>query len=126
MIDLMAIIVLMATLYFCLRRFLLRPQALRTTPLDSAIIYSFLMATTLSYLFFEACAATAYPEEMRLSFLGPLLSRFSLWIKFFNLKYWLALPVFLVASHRCCLCFYCLCPPFQVFPYVCRSYQSYL
>lgn len=76
MIDLMAIIVLLATLYFCLRRFLLRPKALRTTPLDSALIYSFLMATTLSYLFFEACTATVHSHEIRLSFLGPLLSHF--------------------------------------------------
>ncbi len=101
MIDLMAVIVLVATLYFWGRRFLLRPQALRTTPLDSAIIYSFLMATTLSYLFFEACAATAHPEEIRLSFLGPFLSRLffgssSSFINigfFYRLSWWLHIVI---------------------------------
>jgi Fe-S oxidoreductase/nitrate reductase gamma subunit len=76
LVDLMALIVLIATFYFTIRRFILRPQALKTTPLDSALIYFFLLATTISYLFFEACAASARPDEIRLSFLGPIFNRF--------------------------------------------------
>ncbi|MCX7974521.1 MAG: heterodisulfide reductase-related iron-sulfur binding cluster [Candidatus Aminicenantes bacterium] len=74
MIDFMALIVLMATFYFMIRRFVFKPKGLLTTSLDSIIIYIFLLSTTLSYLFFEACGATIHPEETRLSFLGPFLS----------------------------------------------------
>ncbi|MGQ9470620.1 MAG: heterodisulfide reductase-related iron-sulfur binding cluster [Candidatus Aminicenantales bacterium] len=76
LIDVMALIVLFATVYLGLRRFILRPQALRTSAADSAVIYFFLAATTLSYLFFEASQIAAFPELPRLSFLGPPLSRF--------------------------------------------------
>ncbi len=75
MIDVMAIIVLFAAVYLAARRFLFRPQALRTTPVDSALIYFFLIATTLSYLFFEATKILAHPAEKSLSFLGPLVAR---------------------------------------------------
>ncbi len=76
LIDIMALVVLFATIYLGIRRFVSRPAALRTSAADSAIIYFFLAATTLSYLFFEASQVAAFPKVHRLSFLGPPLSRF--------------------------------------------------
>lgn len=76
LIDVMALIVLIATLYLAWRRFISRPAGLKTSAADSAIIYFFLVATTLSYLFFEASQVATHPEAHRLSFLGPPLSRF--------------------------------------------------
>lgn len=74
MIDVMAMVVLAATLYFLMRRFIFKPKGLQTTPLDSIIIYFFLFSTTLSYLFYEACGAIVIPEKTRLSFLGLRLA----------------------------------------------------
>ncbi len=57
--DVMAVLVVAGTLYFIVRRFLLRPKAYRTTPLDSAVIYAFLILVTASFLYYEAFAIAA-------------------------------------------------------------------
>jgi Fe-S oxidoreductase/nitrate reductase gamma subunit len=74
-VDVLAVLVLAATLFFIVRRFVVRPEAYRTTRLDSALIYFFLTAVTLSYLYFEAFAVAYHPETARLSFLGTALAQ---------------------------------------------------
>lgn len=74
LVDVFAILVLAGTLFFIVRRFFVRPEAYRTTPTDSAAIYAFLIAVTLSYLYFEAFAIAHDPETARLSFLGSALA----------------------------------------------------
>ncbi len=74
LVDVFAILVLIAVVFFIVRRFLLRPKAYRTTPVDSAIIYFFLIAVTLSYLYFEAFVIASHPESSRLAFLGSALA----------------------------------------------------
>jgi Fe-S oxidoreductase len=74
MVDVFAVLVLAGTLFFIVRRFVIRPEAYRTTRLDSAAIYFFLIAVTLSYLYFEAFAIALHPETARLSFLGSALA----------------------------------------------------
>ncbi|MBN2207342.1 MAG: (Fe-S)-binding protein [Candidatus Aminicenantes bacterium] len=73
-VDVFAVLVLAGTLFFIVRRFIVRPEAYRTTRLDSALIYAFLIAVTLSYLYFEAYAIALHPETARLSFLGSALA----------------------------------------------------
>ncbi len=74
LIDVMAVAVLVGVAFFIVRRFIIRPKAYQTTPWDSAIIYSFLIAVTLSYMYFEVFAVVLHPEAERLSFLGKYLA----------------------------------------------------
>ena len=75
LVDLMAVLVLVGVAFFIVRRFIVRPKAYATTPLDSAVIYSFIIVVTLSYLYFEAFAIARHPETLRLAFLGGPLAR---------------------------------------------------
>lgn len=75
LVDTFAILVLGAVIFFILRRFILRPKAYRTSLLDSGLIYFFLIAVTVSYLYFEGFAIIHHPETARLSFLGITLAR---------------------------------------------------
>ena len=74
-IDCMAVAVLIGVVYFVYRRFVIRPKAYRTTPMDSAVIYFLLTVVTLSYLYFEVFAITLHPETARLSWLGIELGK---------------------------------------------------
>jgi Fe-S oxidoreductase/nitrate reductase gamma subunit len=74
LVDVMAVLVLAGVLFFAVRRFIIRPKAYRTTPLDSAVIYFLLTAVTLSYMYFEIFAVARHPESARLSFLGRSLA----------------------------------------------------
>ena len=73
-VDVMAVAVLLGTLFFIVRRFIVRPKGYRTTPGDSAAIYAALILLTLSYLYFEAFAIAHEPGTARLSFLGIRLA----------------------------------------------------
>ncbi|MGB8951304.1 MAG: heterodisulfide reductase-related iron-sulfur binding cluster [Candidatus Aminicenantales bacterium] len=75
MVDVFAVLVLIGVFFFIIRRFLIRPKAYATTPLDSALIYFFLISVTLSYLYFEAFAIASHPHTARLSFLGQYLAQ---------------------------------------------------
>lgn len=72
--DAMAVLVVAGTLYFIIRRFLLRPKAYRTTPLDSAVIYAFLILVTASFLYYEAFAIARHGGARGYAFLGNLLA----------------------------------------------------
>ena len=73
LVDVFAVLVLVGVLFFAARRFIVRPKAYATTPKDSALIYTFIVLVTLSYLYFEMSAVSLHPEAARLSFLGPWL-----------------------------------------------------
>jgi Fe-S oxidoreductase len=72
--DIMAVAVLIGVAFFIVRRFVIRPKAYQTTPADSALIYFFLIAVTLSYMYFEVFAIARHPEPARFSFLGKYLA----------------------------------------------------
>ncbi|OGD17900.1 MAG: hypothetical protein A2W03_17880 [Candidatus Aminicenantes bacterium RBG_16_63_16] len=74
LVDAMAVAVLIGVAFFIVRRFIVRPKAYQTTPWDSAAIYFFLIAVTLSYMYFEVFAVVRHPEAARLSFLGKYLA----------------------------------------------------
>lgn len=74
LLDIMAVTVLLGVASFAFRRFVLRLKAYRTTPLDSAIIYSALTLVTLSYLYYEAFALARHPGSSPLSFIGNRLA----------------------------------------------------
>ncbi len=73
-VDVFALLVLAGILFFIVRRFIVRPKAYKTTLLDSGLIYFFIIAVTLSYLYFEAFAIARHPESARLAFLGNYLA----------------------------------------------------
>lgn len=72
-IDIFAILVLVGVIFFVIKRFILRPKAYATSPLDSGIIYFLLSTATLSYLYFESFSIASHPGTERLSFLGVFL-----------------------------------------------------
>lgn len=73
-VDVFAVLVLAAAVFFAVRRFWIKPKAYATTPRDSALIYAFLWLVTLTYMYFEAFHIAAHPEISRLSFLGSWLA----------------------------------------------------
>jgi Fe-S oxidoreductase len=75
LVNVMAILVLIGVAFFAFRRFIIKPKAYRTTPLDSAVIYVALTAVTLSYMYFEIFSIAAHEGTERLSFLGTALGR---------------------------------------------------
>jgi len=89
LVDCFAVLVLIGILFFAFRRFIVKPKAYATTPLDSLIIYVALTLVTLSYMYFEIFAIALHPESARLAFLGGFLSE--------NLA--AGLPAASVASH---------------------------
>jgi Fe-S oxidoreductase/nitrate reductase gamma subunit len=75
LVDTFAILVLIGVFYFIIRRFIVKVEAYKTTPIDSAVIYAAIVLVTLSYLYFESFAIACHPENVRLSFLGAGLAR---------------------------------------------------
>jgi len=73
-IDIFAILILVAVAFLVIRRYIIRPKAYATGLLDSGIIYFLLTASTLSYLYFECFHIVADPHHQRLAFLGALLA----------------------------------------------------
>jgi len=76
LVDMFAILVIAGVLFFYIKRFIIRPEAYKTTLIDSAIIYIMLTLITLSYLYFEIFAIALHPETERLSFLGGYFAGF--------------------------------------------------
>ncbi len=74
LIDLFAITVMIGVVFFAFRRFVVRPQAYRTTRGDSAIIYALITLATVTYLYFEAFSILHHPETARWGFLGKALA----------------------------------------------------
>jgi Fe-S oxidoreductase len=73
-VDLFAILIMVAVIYMLVRRFIIRPEAYNTTPFDSLVIYILLTIVTLSYLYFEAFAIANHSGTERWSFLGNILA----------------------------------------------------
>ncbi len=70
MADIFAILVITGVMFFMIKRFIFRPKAYATSPLDSGIIYVVLILITLSYFYFEVFSIAHHPESERLAFLG--------------------------------------------------------
>ncbi|MBD3413722.1 MAG: 4Fe-4S dicluster domain-containing protein [Candidatus Aminicenantes bacterium] len=96
-VDLFAVLVLVAVVFMAFRRYIIRPEAYKTTLLDSGIIYMLLTIVTLSYLYFETFSIAHHPGTERLSFIGAPLAQ---WVNqaglsasavslHFNVSWWL-------------------------------------
>jgi Fe-S oxidoreductase/nitrate reductase gamma subunit len=75
LVNLFAVLVIVAVIYMSIRRFIIKPKAYNTTPLDSAVIYILLTIVTLSYLYFETFSIAHLPGTERLSFIGTPLAQ---------------------------------------------------
>ena len=69
-VDIFAVLVLVAVFFFIIKRYIIRPKDYATTLLDSGMIYFFLITVTLSYLYFEIFALAIHPQTESLAFLG--------------------------------------------------------
>jgi Fe-S oxidoreductase len=74
LVDAAALGVMAGVLFLAFRRFILRPKAYATTPVDSAVIYSLIALATFTYLYFEGFAIAHDPAASRLSFLGSWIA----------------------------------------------------
>jgi Fe-S oxidoreductase/nitrate reductase gamma subunit len=74
-VDMFAVLVIVAVIYMTIRRFIIKPEAYKTTLMDSAIIYILLTIVTLSYLYFEIFSIAHHPGTERLSFIGAPLAQ---------------------------------------------------
>lgn len=74
LVDTFSLLVIAGVIFFAVKRYLIRPKAYATTPLDSGIIYIFLTIVTLSYLYFECFTLVLHPDTERWAFLGSLLA----------------------------------------------------
>ncbi len=74
-VDMFAVLVIVAVIYMSIRRFIIRPEAYKTSLMDSAIIYILLTIVTLSYLYFEIFSIAHHPGTERLSFIGAPLAQ---------------------------------------------------
>ncbi|MFW6131698.1 MAG: (Fe-S)-binding protein [Candidatus Aminicenantaceae bacterium] len=100
-VDLFAILVLVGVIFFIIRRFIIKPKAYLTSLLDSAIIYLFLIATTLSYMYFETFSIALHPDTERFSFLGGFLADMvqksalspNIILSHFNIAWWLHIVI---------------------------------
>ena len=75
LVNIMAVLVLIGIAFFAFRRYIVKPKAYRTTPIDSAIIYIALSAVTISYMYFEIFSIAAHEGTGRLSYLGMALGK---------------------------------------------------
>ena len=81
-LDLFAALVLVASLYFAVRRYLFRPPALTLPSRQSAVVLTFLITLMLSFFLYEGCRALIDPVRVRGAWLGGLTAG---WLQHLNL-----------------------------------------
>ncbi|MBN1355958.1 4Fe-4S dicluster domain-containing protein [bacterium] len=73
-VDIFAVMVLLAVLYFVIRRYIFRPDSYTYTTLDSAYIYLFLTTVTATFLLYEGGLIALHPGHARWSFAGTAVA----------------------------------------------------
>jgi Fe-S oxidoreductase/nitrate reductase gamma subunit len=73
-VDIFAVMVLIAVLYFAVRRYVLRPEAYTYTTNDSAYIYILLATVTVTFLLYEGGLIALYPKHARWSYAGMYIA----------------------------------------------------
>jgi len=81
-LDLFAALVLVASLYFAVRRYIFRPPALTIPSRQSAIVLTFLITLMLSFFLYEGCRSLMDPARVRGAWLGRLTAG---WLQHLNL-----------------------------------------
>jgi len=73
-VDGFAVMVLLAVLYFLVRRFVIRPKSYVYPAWDSLIIYGLLASVTLTFLLYEGAELAVDPEAGLWAFAGKIVS----------------------------------------------------
>jgi len=68
--DIFGIMVLVATLYFIIRRFVFKPKSYTYPNLESVIIYALLITVTLTFYLYEGAAIALKPNHAYSAFIG--------------------------------------------------------
>lgn len=74
-VDVFAIMVLLATLYFIIRRYIIRPKAYDYSTWDSAIIYTLLITVTITFILYVGADIALKPEHGQWAFLGKTVAK---------------------------------------------------
>jgi Fe-S oxidoreductase/nitrate reductase gamma subunit len=77
-VDIFAIMVLVAVLYFIIRRYILRPKNYTYPNLESAIIYTLLITVTLTFLLYQGSVIAHNQDHAYLSFASK---KVAVWMK---------------------------------------------
>jgi Fe-S oxidoreductase len=93
-VDIFAIMVLVAVLYFIIRRYIFRPKSYTYPSIESVLIYTLLITVTLTFLLYEGAVIAHNPGHAYLSFAGkaiagwfpsdPLIVKILWWIHILN------------------------------------------
>jgi len=75
LVDAFALLVILAVLYFIIRRFIFRPKSYTYPSFESVVIYFFLIMVTLTFLVYEGSMISVHPEHTQLSFAGKIVSK---------------------------------------------------
>jgi Fe-S oxidoreductase len=70
--DIFSVMVLVAVLYFIIKRYIFRPKSYTYTTNESAFIYALLITVTLTFLLYEGSVLALKPGSNDLAFLGNL------------------------------------------------------
>lgn len=73
-VDVFAIMVLVAACYFIIRRYVLRPKSYTYPSIESAIIYTLLITVTITFLLYEGADIAHNPDHAYYSFLGKAVA----------------------------------------------------
>ena len=73
-VDIFSIMVLAATLYFIIRRYVFRPKSYTYPSIESVIIYTLLITVTITFLLYEGAVIAHNPDHAYLSFVGKAIA----------------------------------------------------
>ena len=73
-VDIFAILVLVAVLYFIVKRYIFRPKSYTYTTLESVYIYALLITVTVTFLIYEGAVISLNPLHAQWSFLGKVVA----------------------------------------------------
>ena len=73
-VDIFAILVLLAVLYFIVKRYIVRPKSYTYGNLESVYIYTLLITVTVTFLVYEGAVIAHNPSHAQWSFLGKIIA----------------------------------------------------
>jgi len=77
-VDIFAILVLVAVIFFLVRRYVLRPKSYTYPSHESKIIYLLLATVTITFLFYEGAVIAHHPSHASWSFAGKAVAQWML------------------------------------------------
>ncbi|NIM14414.1 MAG: hypothetical protein GTO45_20535, partial [Candidatus Aminicenantes bacterium] len=72
--DVFGIMVLLAVLYFVIRRWIFRPKSYTYPSIESVLIYTLLVTVTITFFLYEGAAISHNPDHAYQAFAGKVIA----------------------------------------------------